>query len=90
MSRSAYRVFDSLKPHFVTCTIVGWLPIFSRPETVQIVLDFWKFLQDHGRLTLFGYVILENHLHMVAGSGDLSKELGDFKSYTARRIISHL
>jgi REP element-mobilizing transposase RayT len=57
---------------------------------VQIIYDSWRFLKDNGRLTILGYVILENHLHMIASSPDISKEIGDFKSFTARRIIDHL
>ncbi len=90
MTRTRYRVFEDEVPHFLTCTVVGWLPVFTRPETVQIVLDSWRFLSAHGRLEIYGYVILENHLHFIASSNDLSKEVGDFKSYTARRILDLL
>jgi putative transposase len=38
MTRSRYRIYDNAYPHFLTCTIVGWLPIFTRPETVDIGL----------------------------------------------------
>jgi REP element-mobilizing transposase RayT len=71
----------------MTCTVVGWLPVFTRHETVKMVLESWKFLQDQDRMSIMGYVILENHLHLIAVGNDLSKEMGDFKSYTARRII---
>ena len=90
MSRSRYRIYEPNQPHFLTCTIVGWQAIFTRPETVQIILDSWRFLQDNQRLVLYGYVILENHLHLIASAADLGKEIGDFKSYTARRIIDCL
>jgi putative transposase len=90
MTRSRYKFYENEYPYFLTCTIVGWLPIFTRPETVQIVYDSWNFLQDNGRLSIHGYVILENHLHLVASSPDISKEIGDFKSFTARRIIDYL
>jgi putative transposase len=90
MTRSRYRFHEEHYPYFVTCTIVGWLPVFSRPETVQIVYDSWQFLQDAGRLTVYGYVILENHLHMVVSSPDPGKEIGDFKSFTANKIIKYL
>ena len=90
MGRSRYKFGESPWPHFLTCTVVGWLPVFTRPETVQILLDSWQFLQDQARLTLLGYVILENHVHFIASAEDLAKEAGDFKSYTARRIIDHL
>ena len=90
MTRSRYKIIENEYPYFLTCTVVGWLPVFTRPEAVQIVFDSWKFLQDHKRLVIYGYVILENHLHWIASAKDLAKEIGDFKSYTARRIIDRL
>ena len=62
MGRSRYRFGEVGFPHFLTCTVVGWLPVFTRLETVQIVLDSWQFLQDQDRLVLLGYVVLENHI----------------------------
>ena len=55
-----------------------------------MVLDSWSFLQRSGRLTLYGYVILENHLHFIASAADLVKEVKDFKSFTARRVLDFL
>ncbi len=88
--RSRYRIYEASRPHFFTCTIVRWIPIFARPDAAQIVLDSWQFLQRSRRMTIFGYVIMENHLHFIASSPDLAKEVGDFKSFTARRIIDEL
>ncbi|HVL11887.1 MAG TPA: hypothetical protein VM529_04950 [Gemmata sp.] len=90
MSRSRYRIFDNGYPHFLTCSVVGWLPVFTRPECVRIVLDSWQFLQQSGRMQLFGYVVLENHLHFIAASEQLADEVGDFKSFTARKILDYL
>ena len=33
---------------------------------------------------------MENHLHMIASSSSLSKEIANFKSFTARSIIDSL
>jgi putative transposase len=77
-------------PHFLTATINNWLPIFTRPETVNIVLESWRFLQQASGLQIFGYVILENHLHLVARSQDLSTDIQRFKSYTAKEILAYL
>jgi putative transposase len=90
MGRSRYRFGEAGFPHFLTCTIVGWLPVFTRRETVQIMLDSWQFLQGEERMVLLGYVVLENHIHFITSAEDLGKEIGDFKSYTARLIIDHL
>ena len=89
MTRSRYRFDSEHCPHFVTCTIVAWLSIFNRPSVVEIVYDSWRFLQREG-LVLHGYVILDNHLHLIAAHENLSRAVARFKSYTARRIIDHL
>jgi len=90
MTRTRYKIFETDHPYFLTCTIVGWLPVFTRPEAVQIIFESWRFLQDNDRIRIYGYVILENHLHLIASSPDLAKEIGDFKSFTARKIIDYL
>ena len=37
MGRSRYVVTEPDQPHFLTCTVGDWLPVFSRPELVEIV-----------------------------------------------------
>jgi putative transposase len=87
MARSRYKIFEDCHPHFLTSTVVNWLPIFGSPAIAQIILDSLQFLQQHERLTVYAYVILENHLHLIASADDLSKEIANFRSYTARQII---
>jgi putative transposase len=90
MARSRYAITEIEKPHFLTCTIVEWLPLFTRPALVDIVLNTWRFQQANQGLKLFGYVVLENHLHYLAQSPNLAKSVAGFKSFTARNIINHL
>ena len=90
MARSRYVITEPEKPHFLTCTVVEWLPIFTRPDSVQILLDSWSYLRAHEGLRLHGWVILENHLHFVAQAPRLDRCLSSFKSFTAARIIELL
>ena len=90
MARSRYKIIEPNQPHFLTCTILDWIPLFMNPEIVEIILSSLHFLQQQSRLTLYAYVIMENHIHLIASSDDLGKEVGDFKSYTAREIIEYL
>jgi putative transposase len=90
MTRTRYRIFEDEYPYFMTCTIVGWVPIFTRPEAVQIVFDSWSFLKKEKAFCLYGYVVLENHLHLVASAPTLSNVMKSFKMYTARQIIDLL
>ena len=90
MPRSRYRISNNTAPHFLTATVNHWLPIFTRTETVNIVLDSWRYLQQQAGMEIYAYVILENHLHLVATSDDLSHDMQRFKSYSAKRIINCL
>jgi len=74
----------------MTSTVVEWIPLFGSPPLAQIVLDSLSFMQEKKRLTLYAYVIMENHMHIIAEAGNLSSEIADLKSYTARRIIDTL
>ena len=83
MARSRYRFLEENQVYFLTLTVVNWIPIFASPTLTQIVLDSLSFLQEKKRIQLFAYVILENHLHLIASAVDLSKEIANFKSFTA-------
>ena len=89
MGRSRYKITDATQAHFMTCTILHWIPIFTRTETVEIILDSLRHLQKEG-LKLYAYVILENHLHIIAQSEQLDKDIERFKSYTASQILRYL
>jgi putative transposase len=73
----------------MTCTVLQWIPVFTRPDTVTILLNSLSHLVSEG-LTLHAYVILENHLHLIAASEQLDRHIAHFKSYTARMLINYL
>ena len=81
MGRSRYRFTDVTRPHLMTCTVLHWIPVFTRPETVAILLDSLRYLSNDG-LIVYAYVILENHMHLIAQSADLRRDIARFKSYT--------
>jgi len=74
----------------LTCTILNWLPIFTRQESVQIIIDSLKYLQEKENLKLYAYVILENHLHLIAQSDDIGRSMRHFKSFTAKALLKLL
>lgn len=90
MGRSRYVITVPAQPHFLTCTVMEWLPLFSRPALVDILLDCWRYQQARQGLRLYGYVVMENHLHYLAQAPDLARCVSSFKSYTARRILDNL
>jgi putative transposase len=72
MGRSRYTITEPDKPHFMTCTVVEWLPVFNCTVTVHIQQDWWRYQIEHAGLRLYGYVVLENHLHFIAQVQDLN------------------
>ncbi len=89
MGRSRYKIINPDIPHFITCTVLHWIPVFTRPSTVEILFDSLRFLMADG-LKIYAYVILENHLHMVVQSTQLDRDIARFKSHTARNLIAYL
>ena len=90
MGRSRYKIYEPTHPHFVTCTILNWLPVFTRKESVNILLNSLKHLQKEEDLKLYAYVILENHIHLIVQSNDVAKSMRHFKSFTAKALLKLL
>ena len=89
MGRSRYKITNPEQPHFITLTVLHWIPVFTRPETVAILLDSLRYLAKEG-LTVYAYVILENHCHLLVQSKALDKDIARYKSYTAKLLIKYL
>ncbi|MBI1804735.1 MAG: transposase [Ignavibacteria bacterium] len=79
--------------YFLTATIVEWTPIFLSHKYFGVIIESLKHCQDKKELRIAGFVIMPNHLHMIAAgstSHPLSETLRDFKHYTAVQIIKTL
>ena len=74
----------------INITLFNWLPIFTRKESVGILLDSLKYLQKEENLKLYAYVILENHIHLVIQSDDIARSMSHFKSFTAKALLKLL
>lgn len=90
MGRSRYKVMEPTAPHFLTCTILHWIPIFTRVESTNIIFESLKYLKQTDNLQIHAYVNLENHLHLVASSDDISQTMKKFKTHTAKEILKLL
>ena len=77
-------------PCFTSGQVLGNTLIFSRPEACQRVLDIWRQMQEQGRLTVFGYMLLEDHLHLIASAENVAAEAKHFFGESARQILELL
>jgi REP element-mobilizing transposase RayT len=89
MSRSKYKFYNMGYPYFLTCTIVGWVPIFTNPDIIKITIDALSTCQSEYGLHLHGYVIMKDHLHLIAQHENLSRIIGQFKSASAAHFLRY-
>ncbi len=87
-----YRIQDQQGLNFVTCTVVGWIDIFSRKNYRDIVLESLSFCRKEKGLLVFAYVIMTNHLHLIlqtdtTSTYSLSEIIRDFKKFTSNSIL---
>ncbi len=89
---SSNRKTSPDEAYFVTLTIMGWVDLFSRECYRRIVVENLQHCQRHESLEIFAYVIMSNHIHMIArrNGADLNEVLGRFKSYTAKKFITEI
>ena len=74
--------------YFLTNTIVSWLPVFTGSDMCSLILESLLFCRKNKGLRLYAYVIMENHIHLVAEAPDLGRCMQAFKGYTAREVIA--
>ncbi len=85
-----YRA-DEHVPYFCTITVLDWLPVFIDRTYIDAVIDSLKYCRDHKNLAVFAFVVMPNHVHLVAGTdGDLHSIMRDFKRFTSRTIHDRL
>jgi hypothetical protein len=51
--------------YFITGSLLGWRPLFTRPAYAMIVLNSLDWHRKQGRLWLYAYVIMPTHFHVV-------------------------
>ena len=93
MSRKGYIIHDQQAIYYMTFTVVGWIDIFSRQAYRDIVIDSFKYCQTHKGLHLHAYVIMSNHIHLIASVDEghsISGFVRDCKKYTAKHILDDI
>ena len=88
-----YKIVDQQGLHYLTLTTVGWIDLFTRQIYRDILIDSLKYCIANKGLSVHGYIIMPNHLHLIVSTRApflLSNVLRDFKAYTGRSIFQLL
>jgi REP element-mobilizing transposase RayT len=80
---TGYQIKDQSALYYLTIQVINWIDVFTRQVYRDIVIDSLWFCQLDKGLQIFAYVIMSNHVHLIAnrGNGELSNTLRDFKIY---------
>lgn len=76
-------------PHFFTATNLNWKKLLAPNKYKDIMIESMRFLVDDKRVIIYGFVIMDNHIHIIwqlqAGRkrNDVQR---DFLKYTAQLI----
>jgi len=86
---TGYKIAEKDGLYYLTFQIVGWVDIFTRQVYKDIAISSLKYCQQNKGLCIFAYVIMSNHIHLLAQSDcdDLSGTIRDFKNYTSKKFL---
>ena len=89
-----YRIFEGGgDPHFVTWSLMEWLPVFSSDRYCSIITDSLVFCRAQKGLLVHAYVVMLTHVHAILSAhdgADLSAIIRDSRKFTAKQIVLRL
>lgn len=88
---TTYKIKNQFGLYYLTCTVVGWVDVFTRKAYKDIIIESLQFCQKNKGLKVHAFTIMSNHLHLIVSAKEdskgLSRIIGDFKEFTAKKII---
>ena len=83
-------IFNPDYLYFITTKAARYAHIFKSESIIRIIMDSLHYLRTSGRMKLYVFVIMPNHIHLIVKLFQeyiLSDMMRDFKRHTARQII---
>ena len=79
--------------YFWTATIHNWYSLLQNDTEKKLITDSLKTLSDKGLITIYAFVIMPNHIHLIgqlnAANGKESAK-GSFLKFTAHKFKKRL
>ena len=76
-------------PQFFTATILEWKHLLANDIFKHIIISSLQFLVKDGRVVLYGFVLMPNHIHLIWQIQDTHERASvqqSFLKYTAQQI----
>jgi REP element-mobilizing transposase RayT len=89
---NAYKIHKQEATYYMTFQVIGWVDIFTRERYRTIMTDSMNFCVKEKGLTIFAYVIMSNHVHLLANAtnSNLSRIVGSMKQHTSSTILESI
>jgi REP element-mobilizing transposase RayT len=86
---TGYQIKDQSSAYYLTFQVVFWIDLFTYPKYRDVVIESFKYCQQEKGLEIFAWVIMSNHIHLLARSkeNNLSDTIRDFKKFTSKAFI---
>ena len=87
-----FKVQEGSYPHFITSSVVHWIPAFNRLDYFQILADSFIYCIEKKGLVVHANVFMPNHFHAICSQTDgrLSDAIRDLKRFTSRQVTEQL
>lgn len=91
IQRKSYTSIGQI--YFWTATIHKWLPLLEQDKNKELIINFLRELSDKELITVYGFVIMPNHIHLIWQQNELNgKETpkGSLLKYTSHCFLQQL
>ena len=89
--RKSFTAIDNI--YFWTATIHNWYPLLQNDIEKKLIINSLKTLSDKGLITIYAFVIMPNHIHLIwqlnAANGKETAK-GSFLKFTAHEFKKKL
>lgn len=78
---------------FFTATCLNWNHLLSTDDRKEIIIDSLRFLVNDGRILVYGFVIMPNHVHFLWAKTEQWQHKNiehSFLKYTAQKLKFYL
>jgi putative transposase len=76
-------------PQYLTATIQHWKNLLNKAAYKQIIIDALKYLQAQQKVSVYGFVIMVNHIHIIwqsKGKNSIRQIQNSFIKHTSKQF----
>src|SRR5690606_5750439 len=84
---------DFQEVYFWTNTIKDWYNLLENDQYKLLIISQLKWLVDHGKIVVYGFVIMPNHMHIIwelLDNNGKEKPHASFNKWTSSNMLKDL